>query len=133
MLGAYKSPDKTHSFDFVFAGEIRFGPEYFQLKLDEYLVPKRIFGFEFLWHPDSKYLALQEWLTTDYRKGPVTTLTLVDIEVRKFARISKAEQGFVKPLKFENDSILFEKEYFATGKKTESSISLSEIENWEDQ
>ena len=131
--GAYKSPGKVHCFDFIFEGEIRFGPTYYKLKLDGKLINNRIFGFEFKWHPKSKYLALQEWLTTDYQKGPITTLTIVDLKTRKFAKISKAEKGFIKPLKFENDLIVFEKEYLASGKKGEYEISLLEIQNWENE
>ncbi len=130
-IGAYKSPGKTHGFDFIFEGEIRFGPEYYKLKLNGELIPNRIFGFEFKWHPDSKFLALQEWLTTDYKKGPVTSLTIIDLNDRKYARISKADKGFIKPLRFENDSIIFEKEYLGTGKNAEYEINLGEIQNWE--
>ena len=87
IIGTYKSPEKSHGFDLIFEGEIRFGPEYYRLKLDGNLIPNRIFGFEFKWHPESKYLALQEWLTTDYKKGPITALTLVNMKTRKFAKI----------------------------------------------
>ena len=132
-IGAYKSPGMVHGFDFIFEGEIRFGPTYYKLMLDRELVKNRIFGFEFKWHPESKYLALQEWLTTDYQKGPITALTLVDLKTRKFAKISKAEKGFIKPLKFENDLIIYEKEYFGTDKKGEFEIVLDKIENWENE
>lgn len=129
--GAYKSQDKKYSFDFIFEGEIRFGPDYYKIKLDGQLIPDRIFGFEFKWHPNSTFLALQEWLTTDYQKGPITTLTLIDLQKRKFARISTADKGFIKPIKFNNDVIIFEKEYLATGKIIEFEIKLDEIKNWE--
>lgn len=130
-IGAYKSPGKVHGFDFIYEGEIRFGPTYYKLKLDGELINNRIFGFEFKWHPESKYLALQEWLTTDYKKGPITALTIVDLKTRKFAKISKAEGGFIKPLKFENELIVFEKEYLASGKTVEYKINYEQIQNWE--
>lgn len=133
LIGAYKSPDKQHGFNFIFEGEIRFGPTYYKLKLDDKLITSRIFGFEFKWHPDSKFLALQEWLTTDYRKGPITALTLINLANRQFARISKSDKGFIKPIKFENDSIIFEKEFFASGKRTELEININEIDNWENE
>lgn len=132
-IGTYKSPGKAHGFAFIFEGEIRFGPTYYKLKLDGELINNRIFGFEFKWHPEAKYLALQEWLSTDYQKGPFTALTLVDLKTRTFARISKAEKGFIKPLRFENDLIVFEKEYLSIGKKTEFVIDLSEVQNWENE
>ena len=95
------------------------------------MVTDKIFGFEFKWHPESKFLALQEWLSTDYKKGPITCLTIVDLEKRLFAKISKADKGFIKPLEFQNDLIVFEKDFLATGKKVEYEINLNEINNWE--
>lgn len=130
IIGTYKLPGEVHEFDFVFEGEIRFGPTYYKLKLDGNLIKNRIFGFEFKWHPESKYLALQEWLTTDYKKGPTTALTLVDLKTREFAKISKAEKGFIKPLKFENELIIFEKKYLASGKTIEYEINYQQINNW---
>ena len=129
--GAYKSQNKKHSFDFIFEGEIRFGPTYYKIKLDGQLIENRIFGFEFKWHPNSTFLALQEWLTIDYQKGPKTALTLIDLQKGKVARISTAEKGFIKPIKFNNDIIIFEKEYLANGKIVEYEINLDEIKNWE--
>jgi hypothetical protein len=130
--GAYQSPAKNHGFDFIFQGEIRYGPSYYNIVLDGILIPNRIFGFEFMWDSTSKFLALQEWLTTDYRKGPLTVLTIIDLDNRKFARISKADEGFIKPVKFQDNIIIFEKEYLAIGKKVEFEINLNEIKNWED-
>ena len=129
--GAYKSPGKKHGIDFLFEGEIRFGPTYYRVQLDGEEISDRIFGFEFKWHPESKYLALQEWLTTDYQLGPITTLTLVELESRKSARISKADKGFIRPIRFENEIIIFEKEFPASGKKGEYELNLDEVVNWE--
>ena len=130
LTGAYKSPGKKHGFNFIFEGEIRFGPTYYNIVLDGKLIPNRTFGFEFKWHPNSDYLALQEWLTTDYQKGPITVLTIVDLENGKYAQISKLEKGFIKPLRFEGDLIIFEKEFLGTGKTGEYEINVTEIKNW---
>ncbi|OOG68137.1 hypothetical protein [Flavobacterium sp. A45] len=130
-IGAYKSQDKKYAFDFIFEGEIRFGPTYYKIKLNGQLIANRIFGLEFKWHPNSTFLALQEWLTIDYQKGPITALTLIDLEKGKFARISTADKGFIKPIKFNNDIIIFEKEYLANGKIVEYEIKFNEIKNWE--
>lgn len=130
--GAYKSPGLKHGFDFIFEGEIRFGPPYYKIELDGQLIPDRIFGFHFKWHPEAKYLALQEWLTTDYGKGPLTVLTLIDLQNKKLARVSKTEKGFVIPLRFEKEFILFHKYFSGKEVKKEYEINLNEIENWEE-
>ena len=130
-IGAYKSPGMIHSFDLIFEGEIRYGPTYYKLMLDGELVKKRNFGFEFKWNPKAKYLALQEWLTIDYQQGPITALTIVNLKTREFAKISKADKGFIKPLKFENQLIVFEKEYLANGNTVTYEIDCEQIQNWE--
>lgn len=107
--GAYKSPDKKQGFNLLFEGEIGFGPEYYRLQLNCNMINDRIFGFEFKWHPYSKYLALQEWLTTDYGKGPITALTLIDLENNKIVQLSKTDKGFIKPVEFIDELILLEK------------------------
>ena len=62
-------------------------------------------------------------------KGPITALTVVDLENKKFARISKAEKGFIRSLQFEKALVIFEKEYHDTGKKSKLEVKLSEIVN----
>lgn len=128
---SYKSPDKKYGFDFIFEGEIRFGPEYYSLNLNGKKIQHRIFGDVFKWNQESTFLALQEWLTTDYKNGPITALTLINLENNKIARISKADKGFISPIRFENGYIIFRKEYLATGENIESEIKLDDIKNWE--
>jgi len=130
-FGAYKSPGKKHGFNFIHEGDIRFGPSYYKIELDGKLILDRYFGFEFKWHPNNKYLALQEWLTTDERKGPLTALTLVDLENRSLALTSKAEQGFIIPLEFRDNTIIFIKEYYGNHKKEECEINIDNINTWQ--
>lgn len=131
-MGAYLSPDKIHSFDFIAEGEVRFGPDYYKIRLNGQLISDRIFGFTFKWHPDSKYLALQEWLSTEYRKGPVTGLTIVNVEKFRFATVAKANGGFIKPIAFEDGLIIYEKEYLDKGRIERCEVTLAEINDWQD-
>ena len=97
--------------------------------MDNQIIPKRIFGLEYKWHPESTFLALQEWLTIDYQKGPITALTLIDLEYRRIAKISVANNGFIKPIRFENNLVIFEKIYLE--KSIEYEININGINNWE--
>ena|SRR5258708_4359809 len=63
---AAPSPDTQHTAHFIYGGEIRFGPPYFSLLVDNYSFGQRIFGDAHLWSPLSNLLAVQEWLTIDY-------------------------------------------------------------------
>ena len=128
----HKSPNNKHGFDFLFKGEIRFGPEYYRVKLNEEVVQHRIFGFHFKWSTDSKYLALQEWLYANERKGPYTFLSIIDVESCLIARISQAKGGFTKPMKFNDDKIIYQKEFLSKGKVVEYEMKIDKINNWEE-
>ena len=58
--------DRKYNLDI--AGEIRFGPQYYELEIQGKL-PKYSYGFNRAELEDGRYLAIEEWLTTDYRKG----------------------------------------------------------------
>lgn len=127
----FKSPDYEHQIRFVFCGEIRFGPFYYHLELDGRQIPDRIFGEAYLWHPESTHLALQEWLTTDYGKGPITALSVIHLSSMKLARTNIATKGFIHPVRFEDDQLSFRTHYAAKDLIESSEINLNEIENWE--
>jgi hypothetical protein len=82
---ASPSPNTQHIAHFVFSGEIRFGPPYYSLSIDDYYFDQRVFGAAHLWSPSSDLLAVQEWLTIDYSEGPITALVLVDIHLGREA------------------------------------------------
>ncbi|MBL7997083.1 MAG: hypothetical protein JNL32_00455 [Candidatus Kapabacteria bacterium] len=129
----YLSPDNKHTVEFVSAGEIPFGPQYFKIKIDNQLVANRNFGISLVWHPDSTTVALQEWLTTDKILGPNTALTIVHLENKQCAKISVADRGFIRPILFENGKIIFHKDYSVfKARIIEYEILLDSIKNWED-
>ena len=127
----YHSPNKEYKIDFILEGEVRFGPAYFTIKLNGELVQNRIFGYAFRWHPDSTFLALQEWKTSDYRSGPYTILTIIDLQNKKLARIAEADKGFIQPIRFEKNNLTFEKAFIGKGTKLKDEIDLNSVGNWE--
>ncbi len=124
----YRSPDGENKLSFILYEEIRYGPSYYKLELNGKTIRNRIFGFVNLWNPESKYLALQEWLTIDYQEGPVTSLAIVDLKEMRIANISTLHKGFISPIKFEGDKIVYEKSY-STGPKGEFEIDLKTVLN----
>nr|WP_240349019.1 hypothetical protein [Pectobacterium versatile] len=72
MLHRLPSFDRQHTAMLICIGEIRFGPPYFSLSIDGKELEGRVFGKDMLWSPDSRYLAVQEWLSTAERDGPQT-------------------------------------------------------------
>lgn len=126
----YYAPDKKNSFEFIYEGEIRFGPPFYKIKLNGQFLENKLFGFEFKWDSNSKYLALQEWETIDYKKGPITNLFLINLENLQFSRLFQTTKGFVYPSKFENDYLIAERQYLQSGKIEREKLELTNIKNW---
>ncbi|MEN9373072.1 MAG: hypothetical protein RIR79_624 [Pseudomonadota bacterium] len=114
-----------------FAGEIRFGPAYFELLIDGREIPNRIFGDCLQWSADGRFLVAQEWLTTDYGSGPITCAAVIDVANWKIARMKIIQKGFAEDFQFEKDALIYRENIPAKGKRTEVKITLSAISDWE--
>jgi hypothetical protein len=126
------SPDGKHVAIFCNIGEIRWGPPYFSLKVNDLSLGGRVFGSACLWSGDSRFLALQEWMTTDDRVGPVTQLVLVDVAGKKERPLAVANKGWVIPEKFEGDRLIYTEHYYSEeGQKiTEFATRFLIADNW---
>ncbi len=124
------SPDSQIRGLFAFAGEIRWGPPYYYLRLFPYDFSKRIFGREYLWSADSRYLAVQEWLTVDYTEGPFTELLLIDFASERQCPLSKANKGFIVPVRFEAGSLIYRKDFKGLGESREFEIAYDSLDRW---
>jgi hypothetical protein len=89
------SPDGGHTAVLCDLGEIRFGPPYFALEIDNWSIAGRIFGGSARWSEDSTMFAIQEWLTTDYAEGPVTQLTVFDAARKRQCALARADKGYI--------------------------------------
>ena len=116
--------------EFLYAGEVPFGPACHQVKLDGRIIKNKIFGNYHLWSSDNSYLALQEWLTSENKIGPNTSLFIIDVLMKRGSIISNASQGYIKPVKFEGDKIIYIKEYFDPSKVIEYEFKLNDIKGW---
>jgi hypothetical protein len=125
------SPDHQHSAILEYSGEIRFGPAFYTLTIDTISYGKRVFGNKLLWSPDSRYFAIQEWETVSEALGPQTQLLLIDLEIKRECVLSKAEQGFIVPKKFENGKLIYTKEYHGQGVVQEFEIEFLTLDRWE--
>jgi hypothetical protein len=128
---ASTSPDAKHRAVLEYSGEIRFGPAFYTLAVDHIPFGKRVFGHQLLWSPDSRYFAIQEWETAEEALGPQTRLLLIDLNTRRECILSKAEQGFIVPRKFENGKLVYTKEYHGQGIIQEFEIDFLSLDSWE--
>jgi hypothetical protein len=129
---ASPSPNTQHTAHFLFSGEIRFGPPYFSLSVDDYSFGQRIFGDAHLWSPSSNLLAVQEWLTIDYSEGPITALLLIDLDLGREASVARATKGFIVPEAFEGPMIVYRKEYGGQTVVQHFDLDTTKIEGWKE-
>ncbi len=125
-----QSPNSEHSANLVYESEIRFGPAYCKLELDGHILAGRLFGQKLKWSPCSRYLALEEWLTIDYARGPRTRLFLIDLEENTYSEFKTIENGFVRDAHINSITVRYVKEFPATGRGIEAEVKISRISNW---
>ncbi len=125
------SPDNLHKAVFEYVNEIRFGPAFYRLKVDDISFGRRVFGVSFLWSPDSRFFAVQEWESTNEETGPKTQLLLIDLEVRRECVLSRADQGFIVPKQFESGKLIYTKKYYGKGVENEFEIEFLSLNRWE--
>ncbi|WP_155724812.1 hypothetical protein [Stutzerimonas stutzeri] len=127
-----KSPNGTHTATLHHSGEIRFGPEYYELSIDYHLLKGQLFGSALAWSQDSRYLAAQEWLTTDYGAGPVTRAVIFDLEHGTYASLKITDKGFAQDFIFSGEVFIYKKHFHARGEVAEVEVSLANIKNWQE-
>jgi hypothetical protein len=125
------SPDGHHKVVLGYLDEIRFGPAYYSLILDNIVFGKRVFGKSYVWSPDSHFLAIQEWETIHEGHGPRTHLLLVDVENQREGILSRVEKGFIRPQKFEQNKLIYVKEYPARSVTREFEMEFLSWNRWE--
>jgi hypothetical protein len=123
-----ESPDRKHLAILRCVGEIRFGPLFFSLTVDSVSFGERLFGDDYLWSDDSRFLAVQEWKTTDYATGPITQLLLIDIVERRECSLSGANGGWIEPKQFEGSKLIYTKRY--ADKIAEFEIEFRGLDRW---
>lgn len=96
----------------MYTDDIRWGPPYYHLRLDGRLLADRIFGRPLRWSPDSRYLAAQEWLTTDEAKGPITRAVVFDVVERRWAALPATHKGFAESFEFAGDRFTYQEHYY---------------------
>jgi hypothetical protein len=125
------SPDNSRKAVLDYANEIRFGPAYYYLRVDDISFGGRVFGNSCLWSPDSRFFAVQEWDSTSETQGPKTRLLLLDFETRRECILSRADGGFIVPKQFEGNKLIYAKKYPAKGIENEFEIEFLTLDRWE--
>ncbi|WP_046006004.1 hypothetical protein [Pseudoalteromonas rubra] len=119
-------------YELKFLSEIKFGPAYYTLIIAGKKVPNFFYGFTRSELLNGRYLAIEEWLTTDYQKGPITRVAIFDLENKLVTRLAAVNKGFVGNFKLENNTFTYNKTYHGNGKVVESEVGWNLITQWSD-
>ena len=125
-----KSPDGKHIAELIYKSEIRFGPAYYSLKVDGTKIKRRTFGHKIKWSDDSRYIATVEWLTTDYQKGPITRVAIIDVKLKKLSEFKMIKKGFAKDFCFNGANLVYKKHFYDKGIIKEVEVEIASIDNW---
>jgi hypothetical protein len=126
------SPDTRHTAQLAYSGDIRFGPPYFSLSVDDYSFGQRIFGDAHLWSSSSDLLAVQEWLTLDYSEGPITELVILDLQLRREAVLARVVKGFIVPTAFVGPNVVYRKDYAGQAGAELFEVVTTKIVDWKE-
>ena len=124
-----RSPDGAHLARLERAGDVPWGPRYYALTVDGVSFGERIFGASWIWSADSRYLAVQEWLSADIHGGPTTRLLVLDTVRRAETSMARTTKGWVEPLRFSPPGIGYARRY--VGFQYEFEEELPEAGKWE--
>ncbi|ABW19410.1 hypothetical protein [Alkaliphilus oremlandii] len=91
-------------------GEVRFGPSYYELMINGILLKNRIFGDDLYWSDDKNLIVIQEWLTLDYSKGPITRPFIINTTNLKYSFLSEEKKGFSTNFKIDRNILLYTQE-----------------------
>ncbi|MBI2207484.1 MAG: hypothetical protein HYU41_26940 [Candidatus Rokubacteria bacterium] len=125
------SPDGRHHARLSLAGEIRFGPVYYRLTIDDVELTDRIFGDSLRWSEDSRLLAAQEWRSTDHERGPTTRVALFDAQRRRHAALPDVRAGFVEHFRFAGPTLTYRQRFYAAQTTGDASATITAIERWD--
>lgn len=123
------SPNRKINGQLIEVGKIRFGPAYYELRIEPYDFSGRWFIGPHLWSSQSRFLALTESLAMDYVDGPRTKLLLIDFLDETECPLSEA-LGFIVPLRFEHPLIIYDKQQRGKQSEREFEIEYTKLDRW---
>jgi hypothetical protein len=111
------SPNKKYKAVLTDIGEVQAGQPGYSLSIDgfPYSFGERVFGKVCLWSPESRFLAVQEWIETDEDNAPkACLLSIIDVLARRECIIANVEgtKGNILPESFIGESLMYTVIYF---------------------
>lgn len=121
----FPSPNKKYKAILTYVGEIQANLPCYSLSIEgfPYSFADRVFGKACLWSPESRFLAVQEWIETDEDNAPkACLLSIIDVLARRECVIANVEgpKGSILPESFIGESLMYKVIYFGQFGMTKS-------------
>lgn len=119
------STNKKYKAILTYIGEVQAKQAGYSLSIEgfSYSFGDRVFGEVCLWSPESRFLAVQEWIETDEENAPKACLLLIiDLLARRECVIANVEgtKGNILPESFIGESLMYTVIYFGQFGMTKS-------------
>lgn len=119
------STNKKYKAILTYIGEAQAKQAGYSLSIEgfSYSFGDRVFGEVCLWSPESRFLAVQEWIETDEENAPKACLLLIiDLLARRECVIANVEgtKGNILPESFIGESLMYTVIYFGQFGMTKS-------------
>jgi hypothetical protein len=126
------SPDNRFEVQLTPAGGNPWDLTYTSLFLVGLPFGDRMFGWHGVWSPCSRYFAIREWRSSEFSLGPDTHLVVIDVHAGKECVMDRAENGFVEPMSFYNDTIRYNKILRGMTERIVQERNLGKTTEWRD-
>ncbi len=126
-----QSPDGSHDAVLVQAGQIRHSDLFwYRMELDGRKLGNFVCGGTPVWSADSRLLALDEWLSTDYSHGPETRVRIIDPATMQSAAGPAHPGAFVENMRFDGTTLSYDTDTSPGHLKENFSLDISQL-SWQ--
>jgi hypothetical protein len=90
----------------------------------------RVFGWNGVWSPCSRYFAITEWLRIDTAHCPDMRLLVIDVLGRKECVVDHVACGFIEPMYFHDEAIKYNKIEKGMDERAVVRRKIAELGEW---
>ena len=101
------------------------------LALHDLSFEARIFGWNGVWSPCSRYFAITEWLRIDTAHCPDMQLLIIDVPNGRECVVEHVACGFVEPMYFHDDTVKYNKIAKGMEGRTVVQRRIGELAGWQ--
>jgi len=124
------SPDRRYEVRLTPAAGLAWDQSHATLALHDLAFPGRVFGWNGVWSPCSRYFAITEWLRIDTAHCPDMQLVIIDAQDGRECVVEQVACGFVEPMYFHDDAVRYNKIAKGMEERAVVHCRIVELDGW---